>query len=301
MVRTDDTGHSAADQASSSQTHLIDDITAIVVAFGAVDLLRRCIDHLHESGVSRIIVWDNSQSARDRYVIDSMASLQVTVLRSGVNEGFGRGNNRAVALADSDHVLLVNPDCMVNAVGLVHMAETLTGDSTVGVVAPRMRYADGTRGFAGGGRPSLCKELLAATRIDDFVGARHRRRLIALFERLAGRSSGGLLDTIASGGPVTLHWVSGFCLLLRRIDYAKIGGFDDRYFLYFEDVDLCERLSREGRSVVLDRRAEMLHFESSTATGTKSAHYWGGLATYFSTHGAPIRSVVARMMSRISR
>ncbi len=268
------------------------DVSAVVVAYGAVALLRRTVDSLRASGVGEIIVWDNSPDEIDRQAVAALADDLVQVLSSGENLGFGRANNAAALRATGRFLLLVNPDCEVTAECVGRMRHVAHAPD-VGVVAPRMVYPNGVVGFAGGPAPSMTKELLAATRLDDLLPSSARRRLIGLFERLTGRAERGLLVSTAEGGLVDLDWVSGFCMLLRAEVFADVGGFDPDFFMYFEDVDLCDRLRTRGLRVVLARDAQALHHQSATTGGRKSALYWDGLVTYWRARGSSVRYRVA--------
>lgn len=274
----------------------LDDLTAVVVAYGSTSLVEDCVTSLIEAGVPRVIVWDNSEVPEERRAIVALRRNGVDVVSSAVNLGFGAGNNQGAKLVQTKFVAFVNPDCHVSNEALVGLVAVLGDDRRVGVVAPRMRYPDGTFGFAGGPRPSLAKELLAATGIDDAFGPGIRRLLIGAYTRLF-RSGDAFLASIELGGQIEPDWVSGFCMIQRTSVFNEIGGFDERFFLYFEDVDLCERLSAAGYRVVLNREVDVMHHESTSTGSQKTAHYWNGLATYFDVRGANLR---ARACTRIA-
>lgn len=278
-------------------------IAALIVAFNDASTTRAAVESALVSGVSDVLVWDNSTDPAARSEVQELSSLEhVTVLSDATNHGFGGGNNRAALAASGDLLLLLNPDCEVTPEVVASLRQVLARGN-VGVVAPMMRYPDGRYGIAGGGRPSLAKELLAATNVDDVFPSWVRTaalRVLAILARVLRRPSVG--SSLAAGGPVNLAWVSGFCMMLPRSVFESVGGFDESFFLYFEDVDLCERIAATGFDVVLDRRVSALHHESlSTSAVGKSAHYWAGLRTYYSRRGMRIRAWVVSLFVKGGR
>jgi N-acetylglucosaminyl-diphospho-decaprenol L-rhamnosyltransferase len=277
-------------------------VGAVIVAFNDAEQVAQGVASAVSAGAVSVAVWDNST---DESAAAAIAALAVPGLvrvdRDGTNHGFGGGNNRgAKLLAETDLVLLQNPDCRIDS-STLDALRGLAVRADVGVVAPLMRYPDGSLGFAGGGRPSLMKELLAATRVDDLLPSWLRATLLSglsLIGRLARRGP-GLAESSRRGGPLAMHWVSGFCMLIRRDLFEDVGGFDERFFLYFEDVDLCERIADRGLLILVDRQTSALHYESTATAGVgKSKLYWDGLATYYRCRGDKLRAAVAARLAR---
>jgi N-acetylglucosaminyl-diphospho-decaprenol L-rhamnosyltransferase len=261
---------------------------AIVVVFRSQDVIADCITALLAVPTLRIFVWDNSPDTATRSAIATIGSDRVAVLSDGQNYGFGGGVNRAVASAlaaigDHANLIVVNPDCVVtpHLVGRLH-ARVSSNDA--GMVAPRMRYPDGRAGLAGGPWPSLLKEVAAATRLDDLLPVELRNKIIAGGGRILGRQN-TLADSMREGSELEVDWVSGFCFAIRSEVFDSIGGFDEDYFLYYEDVDLARRLKARGYRNLVLRDVEALHYEStSTQAVGKSKVYWRGFATYCTKH-----------------
>lgn len=271
------------------------ELIAIIVTYQSELLIQRCIEAAVASGVDRILIWDNSPDERTQDLVESLQSPVVQMFSDGTNHGFGGGVNRALHFLESDcTVLLLNPDCIVSSECVLALRAQVS-DPGVGLVAPRMKYADGSSGFAGGPRPSMAKEVLAATRFDDFLPPNLRTRLIKAFGRITGAGS-SYSDSCTPGLPVELFWVSGFCIMVRASVLRAIGGFDEDFFLYFEDVDLSIRVRQQGLRVVLERRAEALHFESaSTKLIGKSNSYRDGRRVFFDKHGSQSQRLAIRL------
>lgn len=259
-------------------------VICIIVAYGSPELLQRAVNSAISAGVERVHIWDNSGLSR---VQDQFSSYdRVHVHGDGHNWGFGGGVNRAAALAqsrDGDQLLLLNPDAEIEARSLSLLRAELASDP--GIAAPRMRYPDGSFGIVGGSRPRLIKEVLASARIDDLLPARVRNRLLTWF---GSRDSGSLGASMLSGAPLSVDWVSGFCMLVSHEAFYAVAGFDESYFLYFEDVDLCLRAGVAGYRSRVVREAVASHIESATTSTAKSSHYARGRSQYFSTHGSAL-------------
>lgn len=280
-------------------------VSAVVIAYEPGIETADCLRALCQLDLDEVVVWDNSvHSGSILNLKNEFASVHF--YGDMTNDGFGAGNNRAIRklASNPDYVLLVNPDCVVGPAALTQLLDTIQSDPQIALVAPRMRYPDQTYGIAGGSSPSLFKEILAWTRIDDLLPQALRELAIGMFSRIASpRGQMSYAESMDGDGAIDLMWVSGFCMLVDLKKFAEVNGFDERFFLYFEDVDLCKRLNDRGYRIVLQRDAEAIHFESSTteSTGSKSKFYWGGLRTYFLAHGRPAQRVAARLLTRAAR
>ena len=278
----------------------LNDVSAVTVTYGNAEMARASVQSALGAGVREVIVWDNTQDAEQAALIRQLASPGVIVLSDGTNLGFGRACNAAADVASGDFLLFLNPDCTITRDALASTKRLLLARRDHGVVVPRMVYPDGSVGISGGGGPSLLKELLAATEIDELLPARLRVRLIGVFERVVSRAkSGTMAESLSAGTPLEVSWVSGFCMLIRSEDFRLVNGFDPRFFLYFEDADLCYRLRDNGLKALVNRNAMALHAERSSTGPRKSAYYWNGLQIFWQARGRKGKARVSRMCARI--
>jgi GT2 family glycosyltransferase len=192
------------------------------------------------TGVARIVVVDNNSPYHP--VINRLRRLSgVTVHRFRRNHGFARAVNRGSRITDSRWVLLLNPDVTVPDGFLDEvLAEVEHGTKTpphIGVVGFRLLNADGSGQASSGPLPTLGNTVVGMLRPRSRRKCRHR----------AG----------ADRAPV--GWVTGGCLLVRRECFEQLGGLDESFFLYYEDVDFCRRAVEAGWSVWYDPRLEVTH------------------------------------------
>jgi GT2 family glycosyltransferase len=270
-------------------------ITAIIVAYNSERLINECVKAALDSGISEIVVWDNSTDGASLQVLEELGDDRVTLHSDGNNHGFGGAINRVLKLGiDGDLVLLINPDCFVNESVVASLRAVFT-DPRAGIAAPRMTYPSGAPGIAGGPYPTILKEFLAKLPLDYVIPKPLERWGRSLFKSTANGAS--YEDTLTEGGTLSVDWVSGFCMMVRSDVLRKLHGFDEDYFLYFEDVDICRRAKALGYETKLAREAAAFHIEStSTSKSAKSSYYYAGLATYLAKHGTPGQVRTARLL-----
>jgi hypothetical protein len=218
--------------------------------------------------VDRVIVVDNASGDGSVETLWSrVAELGidgwVDVLDAGRNAGFGAGNNFGAAAAlraeiKPDVLWFLNPDTLVDGVELRHAMEWFERDERVGVVGTGLDDGGGGRDLGGHRDPSLLGEFV---RTGGAFGVLRRCAV-----------SDPSLDR-----PGEVGWVSGASLMMRASTFSQLGGFDEGFFLYFEEIDLCRRARRAGWSVVYEPRVRVVHLEGQT-TGVRKAgarpRYW---------------------------
>jgi N-acetylglucosaminyl-diphospho-decaprenol L-rhamnosyltransferase len=219
-------------------------VAAVIVSYNVADLLLDCIASLRADGVRRVVVVDNA--SRD----DSVAAVRrtfpdVDVLALPENLGFGSGVNRGMARVDADHVLVVNPDVVVHPGSTKVLLDALESDPGLAVVAPRIETPDG------GLYPS-------ARRFPDLVDAAGHAFLHFVWPANPFSRRYRMLDWDHAEA-ADVDWVAGTHFLVRRAAWDAVGGFDEGYFMYMEDVDLCWRLWRSGWRCGYEPAATVTH------------------------------------------
>jgi GT2 family glycosyltransferase len=208
-------------------------VQAVVVAYNSARTLRACVAPLAAMEGVGVIVVDNA-SPDDS--LGAVAGLPVTTVRSTRNRGFAAGCNLGVAHASAPYVLLLNPDARIAAPALDALAAVLDADATVGIAAPRILEQDGSLAHSQRRFPR---------RRSTFAQALFLHRL---WPRAAWTDE-LVRDPAAYEVAGSPEWVSGACMLVRRSTLEALGGLEERYFLYCEDIDLCARMHHAGFSV----------------------------------------------------
>lgn len=232
---------------------------AVIVSYRSAEHLLPCLTGLHAPGtpIDDVVVVDNA-SRDDTPEIAARAGARV--VRNGSNIGFGRAANQGVAETTGTWVLVLNPDTVVTPEALGRLLETAEKDPTVACVGPKLCDSTGTPYPTGRRFPSLVAGALHAL-LSNVWPTNPATRYYHLAD--APRTA-----------PTVVDWVSGACMLLRREAFLAVGGFDPRYFMYVEDMDLCLRLARAGWRIVLDPGAEIEHAVAGSSRSTPYRKIW---------------------------
>ncbi len=234
---------------------LADRLDAVVVNLDSGEALARCVESLHEAGVWRVVVVDNAvPPGRARRVLG--AEPGVEIVEPGTNLGYGSGANRGAGACTAELLVVCNPDVVVDREALVHLVDALDSDRGVGLVGPLVLERDGTRYPSTRRFPSLLD------------GAGHALAgLLAPNNRFTRRYR---MEDENPAETAKVDWVSGSFMLLRRSVFEDLGGFDEAYFMYGEDVDLCWRAHMAGWGVAYVPSAHITHLGGIT---TRRAPY----------------------------
>jgi GT2 family glycosyltransferase len=220
-------------------------VTALVVSYEAREDLLRCLASLrdHAGTTLPVVVVDNA--SRDGSAAAVRAAFpDATVLESPANVGFGAANNLGLREVRTEAVLLLNPDAELRPGALDRLLGVLDQRPEVVAVGPRTLNEDGTPQVSFGPRLTLGSEWRQRKLVR---GVRARKRwALDEAERLAS----------TPGAPA---WLSGSCLLARRSALEAVGGFDEGFFLYEEDVDLGYRLRAAGGELAFEPGAVVVH------------------------------------------
>ena len=221
-------------------------VSAVVVNYNARDHLLECVRSLRAEGIADVVVADNASSDGSREAL-ARSDPAATFLDTGGNLGYGTAANLGAALATGDVLLVCNSDVVVEPGAVKALVSVLEADARAGLVAPRVENLDGTL------YPS------PRTFPDLGVAAGH-----AFLGRVAPRNRFTRRYRMLDWDHATLveaDWVSGACFVARRPAWEDLGGFDEAYFMYAEDVDLCWRAHRAGWKVVFEPAARVVHVQ----------------------------------------
>jgi hypothetical protein len=206
-------------------------VTASIVSHGHGIMVRGLVeDLLGCPEVARIIVTHNVPEKTEYPEADP-----VEVIRNAEPQGYGANQNAAFAIASSAFFCVLNPDIRLKENPFPRLLKAFD-DPSAALVAPKIISPDGSE------EDSARK----------FPTARD------LLSKAFGRHDGTYFEKPGIG-LIYPDWLAGMYLLVRGEIFQKVGGFDEKFFLYYEDVDLCWRLRRDGFQVVQDRSVSVVH------------------------------------------
>lgn len=222
-------------------------VSAVVVNYRTAELTVACVASLRADGVDEVVVVDSASGddCATRLAAADPAARFVGLAR---NLGYGAAANAGAAAASGDVLVICNPDLVVEPGTVPALVRALGSDARLGAVGPRIDRPDGSRYPSARTFPSLVD---AAGH--GFVG------LLTTRNRWSRRY---LRTEQEQAGPV--DWVSGSFLAVRRPAWKEVGGFDERFFMFLEDVDLCWRLHRAGWGVAYEPAGRVVHLEGAS-------------------------------------
>ena len=225
-------------------------IAVAIVSYNTRELLRQCLASLVAQS-DEVIVFDNASTDGTLEMLRANYP-QVTLLASDHNVGYGAAANRMLAACWSDYVLLLNSDTLLQPSALRALQTYLDEHPHVAVVGPRLANVDGSVQVSCFPFPLPLFALLRAT----FLGS------------LVGRVP-GLRDCYLPAWPHNqeraVPWVVGAALAIRRPAFNAVGGFDESFFMYSEEVDLCYRLRAAGWRTVFAPVTSVTHLGGASA------------------------------------
>jgi GT2 family glycosyltransferase len=248
----------------------------LIVNYRSYEALSRCIVSLlpHLDPQDEVIVVDH-ESDPDALSRATRQCARAVALPQRDNRGFAAGINLAAARARAPFLLLLNPDTIVDEPVARVLAGWMTAHPDVGVAGAKVLNVDGTvqrsaRRFPGpttllGGRSTWLTR--------TYPGNWFSRR-----------------NLIEADAPVDVDWVSGACLMTRRDVFESLGGFDESFFMYWEDADYCRRVSRAGYRCVYAPIASVRHVGGVSAASdrAKMVRAFHDSAFYlYRKHGGP--------------
>lgn len=223
------------------------DVSIILVNYRSREKTRNCLFSLRKadfSGISHeIIIVDNSEE--DDFGDEFRREFpEAFFLRSETNGGMGNGNNLGVQQAKGSFLLILNPDTVVRPDAIRRLFDAMREREDIGIVGPKLLNPDGTLQYSCLRFPKVWTPILRRTLLGRLTPNHLGRYLMTDFDHQHMRD---------------VDWMLGSCLMIRADFYRRVGGFDERFFMYFEDIDLCRRAWREGLRVVYCPDAMVVH------------------------------------------
>lgn len=265
------------------------DLSIIIVNWNTAHFLKRCLESLkkHINFPATVYVVDNASEDDTREILYKDFRW-VHLISNKENKGFGRANNQALRKINSKYVLLLNPDTELQEGTLEKLFLHLEGNLKVAAVSPVLISKDNKKQSGYFLKfPSLMQILLFYTEMENF--AKNSRFLINKF-----------FEEDISGGVVKeVDQLPGACILIKTEALKEVSLFDERYPLFFEDVDLSYKLRKRGYRLLLDPSAKIHHFGGGSFKKMENnkliCRFYKSMFIFYDIH----RSFMARLLVRL--
>ncbi|MBN2208662.1 MAG: glycosyltransferase family 2 protein [Candidatus Coatesbacteria bacterium] len=232
----------------------VKNVAFVVVTFNSAREIAGCLDSIAAQGLHefRIVVVDNgSWDETVRTVQES--GIDLTLVRNETNRGFAAACNQAASMTDDGFIMFLNPDARLCPGAVEKLASAIESDERIGIAGPRLTSPDGTLLPSAYRSPTVFQELAFLFHLRPILVSRPFRRLFGRL--LAGRfaqfdphDTRRVVDTVI-----------GACMLVRREVFLNVGGFDEQFFLFYEEKDFCKRALEAGFLTLFVPEAEAVH------------------------------------------
>lgn len=238
------------------------DLSVIIVTFNDSGHLKRCIDSVYKK-FSPLSSWEiilvNNDKRQDVQKLPVDFS-KIRLIDHGENVGFGSAMNMGAKIAKGEHLLIFNPDTEVVSNNISALLGEFSRDKDIGIVGGGVFSRDGNKQAWSAG-----KEISFYDLVRNNLGISRSK------------------DIWNSEKMTPCDWVAGTSMFIKKDLFDKIGGFDEEFFMYFEDMDLCRRVRKEGKKVVFFPEFKIYHGSGKSYNDKRlqKSHYYDSMEQFF--------------------
>jgi hypothetical protein len=262
------------------------DLSIVIVNWNVRDLLRRCLASIFAArlpGLEAIVV-DNASS-------DGSAEMArgefpaIRLIANARNAGFPAGNNQGFAAARGRFVMTLNPDTEIVGDALARMIDYLDARPDVGALGPQLLNPDGSPQSSRRRFPTFATALFESTWLQGVAPRGVLRRYY--------------VDDVSPELTQEVDWLTGACIVVRREALQAVGGFDESFFMYSEELDWCRRIKLAGWKIVYLPDAKVIHHvgkSSEQAVAARHIHFQTSKVRYFRKHHGSFAAGALRLI-----
>jgi GT2 family glycosyltransferase len=258
-------------------------VSAILVSYNDKAHLGPCLDALlpeMSGGGYEIIVVDNASTDGSREML-AAGYPGVRVLAMAENAGFAKASNLAIRESRGGYLLFLNTDTVVRPFAVRRLVETLESEPGAGACAPALVHPGGRFQVSFGCEVGFLGQIVQKTMLNPWSRRSVPRR----------------------AKPRDAAWLSAACLLVRREAVERVGGFDEKFFIYFEDIDLCRRIREAGWRLIFDPRVQIQHLGGATTSSRplrNRLEYRRSQLHFYDKHASAVSRTLLRAVLRAS-
>lgn len=232
------------------------ELSIVILNYKTKNLTRECVKCLLRARLNleyEIIIVDNGSADG---ICEEFKEIfpAIKILAVFKNLGFAAGNNLGISAAKGKNILILNPDMVIKFGELEKMVAYLNARQDIGILAPKLLNPDGSLQYS-------------CFRFPNFLTPFYRRTFLGNLAFGKSELKAYLMAGWDHNDIREVDWCLGACLLFRKEDILRIGHFDDNFFLYFEDADLCRRFHEAHKKVVYFPESSVIHFHRRESAG----------------------------------
>lgn len=235
-------------------------LSIIIVNYQSEKYLAKCISSIKEKvlGVEyEIIVVNNSD-------LEAELPSGIKSIKSGKNIGFGAACNSGARVAQGEVLCFLNPDTEIVSNNIKILLDELDKKNKLAIIGPRL----------------VCEQELSSLETQEWIAGKEVTILSTLLNNFGYKRDKKIWESEVS---VECAWVSGAAMFIKKDIFQKLGGFDKKFFMYFEDIDLCRRVCQLGYKVLYFPEFAIKHFggKSFISKAKQKSYYYASQYTYF--------------------
>jgi len=233
----------------------------IIINFKTKELTRKCLDFIFKvfkNESFEIILIDNNSQDQSVGYFKIFFGNKIKIIENAENYGFGRANNQAAEQATGDLLFFLNSDTLIDKNIWPAVCDFFAKEKNLGILAPQLILPDGS------------PQPFAYGRFLNLTGLFCPRQIIRAMP----------------SKPFSVDWVSGAAFFIRRELFERLGGFDEKFFMYFEDMDLCKRAKESGYEIKVLPGIEVTHLVGASGEGKskQKKDYYDSQNYFFRKH-----------------
>jgi N-acetylglucosaminyl-diphospho-decaprenol L-rhamnosyltransferase len=265
-------------------------LSLILVNYNGSKFLYDCLSSIEkftDADTYEVIIVDNfSTDDSVKIIKDNFPSFKL--IYSQNNLGFCKANNLAFKYSQGEHLLFLNTDTILIENTPSILSEYLNQHCDVATVSSRITFQDGSYQLSCGSLLNIAFELF------DKIRYSLDNKWHSFFSKLYDRQYSKVQE---------VGWVTGACLMIRRDVFEQIGGFDENFFMYFEDKDLCKRVKELGYKVVYYPKTTIIHLLGGSSHGIKKSvnkYYRDSQLYYYQKHLGNLQTNILKLYLKLS-
>lgn len=226
------------------------ELSIIYVNFNTADQVMAAVKSVRRNtkGIDYEIIVADNNSQKDANLQALIDDEGLKVVRLDDNYGFGKANNAGVRESTGEYIFLLNPDTICHDNSIKLLFDKLKADPTIGIISPNLINADS-------------KPTHAFRRAGDGILTEINFALFGLpYRFIYGRN----FEYNHTGKQIEVAYACGAAMMMKRETFDKVGGFDENFFMYYEDQDLCNRIKKTGLKIVNEPQAIIQHLEGTS-------------------------------------
>lgn len=252
-------------------------LSIILVNYRSEKWLISCLLGLNELSLSpltfEVIVVNNDPK---KFIAPEKLLFELKILESQKNIGFGGANNLGVRTSKGKNILFLNPDTLFQKKSIESLFRFFKKNPHIAILGPKIIQASRFRP-----QPFTCGKKTS------LLGILFRNTILKPWNKKK---------------PTLVDWVSGTALLVRKSLFQKVGGFDEKFFMYFEDQDLCLRIKKLGYDVCFFPKSDVLHYDGKCWPNSKQQKiaFYAAQDYFFKKHHPAYKGFILKILKKIA-